>query len=318
MLNIVLTLIPVFGIMFLGGMAQRLQLLPANSALCLNKFIYWFSLPMLLFYLMASTKFTDISVMSVWGCVLALLIVQFLVAAILVWRKMPLKDAFMGGMTACFPNTAFMGIPIIMLLFPDDATARGIAGLVALVPTVPFVITDVFLSVQAQEKSSMKGTLGNICQALYKNPALIASVAGMAVGFGDITLPAPIVQIAKMLGDTASPCALFCMGLALAEQLRLWSQGSKIAWDVQGILLGSKLFLVPVLVFVLVSLMGGEGVALATMTVQTALPSAVLCHILAVKHQALQEGCATAVLIGTFISVLILPPVIAIVQGLAL
>ncbi len=318
MLNIVLTLIPVFGIMFLGGMAYRWHLLPANAVLCLNKFVYWFSLPMLLFYLMASSEFSHMSVTPVWGCAIALLFVQTLVVSVLLWRKTPLKDACIGGLTACFPNAAFMGIPIVLLLFPDDPTARGLVGLVTLVPTLPFVLVDVFLAVHEQEKAGLQDTVIKVCQALCKNPALLCSAAGMVVGFGDISVPTPLLQIPKMIGETATPCALFCMGMALADQLRSWVHGVKIHWEMQSVLLISKLFLVPFLVYIFASFMGAEGVALATITIQSAMPSAVSCHILAVKYQALEEDGATAVLFGTFISVFILPVVIAIVQELAL
>ncbi len=325
MLAIIFTLIPVFGIMFMGALAHRQQLLPANTVASLNQFIYWYSLPSLLFYLMASVKLEHISIMPVWGCILGLLVSQALITLLTRCTKLGWKESLINGVTASFPNCAFMGLPIILLLYPGSDEAKAMAGIIILTPTFPFVFADVFLSLQGKKSAKASDTLKNIITSLYKNPALISSCLGMVVSLGQISIPMPILSMMEILGSASAPCALFCMGMSVASQLQAWKQSHRsgqfsfrknIHVASLALTLFAKLFLTPVLVYVFALAMGSSGVSLATMTILSAMPAAVMCHIIAVKYSALEEGCATAVLIGTLLSVFTMPLVIVIVQGL--
>ncbi len=346
MLIIITTLIPVFGIMLMGMVAHRQQLLPSNTASCLNQFIYWYSLPVLLFYLMASVDLKHISLMPVLGCIIGLLMAQAIATFLLRAVKLSLQESLSGGLTACFPNVAFMGLPTILLLYPGDSEAKAMAGLVALAPTVSFVLADVMLSVNnncAQHEKNCSATMLHIMRSLYTNPALIGATLGMVVGFGDIPIHSSIMHMAELLGSASAPCALFCMGMSVAEQLNSMRQRnidntnvqvvtdfggatqarSQKVWEAnvtqamsQGIMILVKLFLTPFLVYIIGAAFGGTGVSLATMAILCAMPSAIMCHIVAVKYNALEVGCANAVLIGTLLSVGSMPLVVAVVQML--
>ncbi len=326
MLAIILTLIPVFGIMLIGAVAHRQQLLPSNAVACLNQFIYWYSLPSLLFYLMASVDLKRISVMPVWGCVLGLFLGQIAVTLLTRYTRLSWKESLVNGITASFSNGAFMGLPIILLLYPGSSEAKAMAGIAILTPTFPFVLADVLLSLQEKKATKASDTVKNIATSLCKNPALLSSCLGAAVNFGQISIPYPLMNTAEILGSASAPCALFCMGMSVAGQLQSWKQSYRtghfslkknIHTPSLSLALITKLALTPLLVYALTSAMGSTGISLATMTILSAMPSAVTCHIIAVKYAALEEGCATAVLLSTLLSLITLPLVIAFVQGVA-
>ncbi len=334
MLVILLTLVPVFGIMFLGAVAYRQQILPANVVSCLNQFIYWYSLPMLLFYLMASVELTHINVFPVFGAVLGMLAVQILGTGLLYWGKCSWSESLVGGLTVAFPNVAFMGLPTIMLLYPGDNEAKAMAGLVALAPTASLVLADVLLSLQGKGDKRFFTTLRNIIHSLYTNPALIGTGIGMLVSFGEVSVPQGILHMAEMLGSASAPCALFCMGMSVAGQISALKQGRlqrgvakensghtevkgknvKKEMFSQTVMIGLKLFITPLLVYAFGKAMGATGVSLATMVVLSSMPSAITTHIIAVKYHALEDGCARAVLIGTLFSVGTMPLVIHVLQ----
>ncbi len=314
LLHILTTLIPVFGIMFLGAWAERRSVLPNNATLCLNQFVYWFCLPMLLFYLLASSNTEHVHMGAVLGCGLGLILVQCITLAVLRCMNLSWKDSMLGSLLTSFPNATFMGIPIILLLFPDNSSAKVMAGIAGLLPTISFVTADVFLS---QCNASVQGgthPLKNVAMSLAKNPAMWGVSLGLVVLLLEIPLPIFVLEFSKMLGTTAAPCALFCMGMSLAAQLHTWKQGTKVAWAEQGVLLFCKLFLAPALVYACAWAFGASGVALATITITCAMPCGVTCHIVAMKHDALVDGCANAVLFSTVLSVFLLPLVIAVVQ----
>ena len=49
MLSILSTLVPVFGIILFGIVVERMGFLPIETSGCLNQFVYWIGLPMMLF-----------------------------------------------------------------------------------------------------------------------------------------------------------------------------------------------------------------------------------------------------------------------------
>ncbi len=310
---IILTLIPVFGIMFIGAFAQSKELLPSNTVLCLNQFVYWFGLPMLLFYAMATSNEAQVALFPVLGCVLGLLITQGIIACILRCMKFSWKDSLSGGLVACFPNVAFMGLTVVFLLYPNNSLATSVAGLTVLVPTVSLVLSDVALSMFDSKENSFAAYAKKFWINISRNPSLMGASMGLIVGLGGIPFPEPLLNISKMLGATAAPCALFCMGMSLKIQLNNWPNGIKISWRAQAVMLTGKLFITPLVVYFLSYSMGATGVALATMTILSAMPTAVICHIIAMKHDALADECANSVLIGTVLSMLSLPLVIFLV-----
>ncbi len=310
---IILTLIPVFGIMLLGAWSHKKQLLPNNTAQSLNQFVYWFSLPMLLFYVMATSSEAQVALLPVLGCVLGLLLTQLCIALIFRCMKYSWKDSVAAGLVACFPNVAFMGLSIVFLLYPSDSMVTAVAGLTVLVPTVSLVLSDVILSMFDTKEVSSIAYVKKFWKNISTNPSLMGASLGLIVGLGGIPFPQPLLEIGKMLGATAAPCALFCMGISLKEQLSNWSGGVRIEWKAQGVMLAGKLFLTPFVTYVLSSSMGATGASLATMTILSAMPTAVICHIIAVKHNALADQCANAVFIGTLLSMLTLPLIISLV-----
>jgi hypothetical protein len=75
---------------------------------------------------------------------------------------------------------------------------------------------------------------------VLRSPLLIAPVAGLAVGLSGLKVPAPFESFTTLLGGAASPAALICIGLFLAQE-RVVSDDIKSI----GILVTLKLILQP-------------------------------------------------------------------------
>ena len=317
MLNIIITLIPVFSIMLVGAFAECRRVLPKDTANCLNQFVYWFSLPSLLFYFMCSSNLADIDIVPAFGCIIGLSLTQIIVTILLLLNKRSFETSVMGGFLSCFPNIAFVGISIVILLYPNNAEAKAMCGLVALVPTVSMVFTDIVLTLQATNGERRVNIWQNLYSALFKNPPFIVTALGIIISYSQVPIPESIMHILRMLGNTAAPCALFCIGMSLADQLRMPLRQLNIDWGLQIIVQFAKLILAPLLVFLCASFLGAKGVSLATMTILSSASSAVTCYIIALKHEALVEDSPSLILFGTVLSVFSLPLVIAMVQKFA-
>jgi malonate transporter len=216
--------IPFFALVLCGYLAARRGVLPEAAIPGLNTFVLFFALPCMLFRFGASMPFAQLIDPVLIGlyALSALLIVFFTIAATLRRpggaRGVDLKNAAFGALVAAFPNTGFMGVPLLVALFGDRA-----AG-----PVIGTVLTDLILTstlciaiaqpqrggddtVRASGPSSALRSL----RGAATNPLPWSIALGALFAASGLVLPGPLAQIVKMLGDAATPVALFTIGAVL-------------------------------------------------------------------------------------------------------
>ena len=104
----------------------------------LNGFVLFFALPCMLYRFGASTPIVQLLDASLFFSYLlcALLMVGFLVA-ISLNKRIRWNDASFGALVGAFPNTGFMGVPLLVALLGSAAAGPAIVTIV-----VDMVITD--------------------------------------------------------------------------------------------------------------------------------------------------------------------------------
>ena len=108
---------PFFALVLCGYLAARQGLLPLVAIPGLNAFVLYFALPCMLYRFGAATpvaQLLDGTLMAVY-LVCALVMVAFTVA-ITLGGKTGWNDAAFGALVAAFPNTGFMGMPLLVAL----------------------------------------------------------------------------------------------------------------------------------------------------------------------------------------------------------
>ena len=131
MLNVLLVTFPFFALVLCGFVAARRRLLPLEAISGLNSFVLFFALPCLLFRFGASTpiaQLLDGAAIAVY-LVCALVLVGFVVAASMN-RRIGWNDAAFGALVAAFPNTGFMGVPLLVALLGTAAAGPAILTIV--------------------------------------------------------------------------------------------------------------------------------------------------------------------------------------------
>jgi predicted permease len=108
---------------------------------------------------------------------------------------------------AAFPNTGFMGLPLI-------------GGLLGSAATAPVGATIVFDLVITTSLCLMLGggTLRQGLRLAASNPLPWAVLGGIAWGLSGVALPAPLERTLALLAQATTPLALLCLGLALSQQ----------------------------------------------------------------------------------------------------
>lgn len=314
MLTVFSTLLPVFGIILLGMLIERRRLMPPGTAACLNQFVYWIGLPTLLFNQMARVEPARLVDAYVGGVSLGLAISYVLAYALLsgFWlRRRP--ETTVKTLLASFPNSIFMGLPIIMLLLPGNQAAAVAASLAALINTVVLIFADTVLSMRSDCKVTRRQNLARIGQTLFRNPMLMAAAAGAVVACLSLPL-GPLVTMTGLLGGTASPCALFCLGMILAAQLQS-AQPTRKGWFVEQLPIHAvKLAVLPGITWLCLVLLGVSGTTLAVGTLVAGMPTGIAAYVVAEKFRLYTEEASLCILVNTGVSLLSIPVLAMLLQ----
>jgi malonate transporter and related proteins len=129
--------LPFFALVLMGYAAAQRRVLPESAIPGLNAFVLYFALPALLFRFGMNTPIGQLlnPLVLVVSLLASLGIVAFTIAVTLSAR-VQMKDAAFGALVAAFPNTGFMGVPLLTALL--GAAAAG--------PVICAVLVDLFIT----------------------------------------------------------------------------------------------------------------------------------------------------------------------------
>ena len=315
--------VPFFVLMLAGWLAARQRLLPEAAIPGLNAYVLYFALPCLLLRFGINTPVLDLlnpAVLLVYvAC--ALLVVGL---TVLVSRnaRVALKDAAFGALVAAFPNTGFMGVPLLVALLGPAA-----AG-----PVICTVLVDLFVTsslciglAQLQGVPGGPGGPGgpgspatpatggqSAGQAAWRalrgalsNPLPWAIALGALLSAAGWRLVGPLDVVTRMLADSASPVALFSIG-AVLWRAGLQAHHRTPLVDYLPVAL-IKLLLHPLLVFGVGTAARGLGAPLSAfqltvLTLAAALPSASNVALLTERYGADAGRVARIILASTVLA----------------
>lgn len=300
--------VPFFALVLAGWLAARQHVLPESAIPGLNAFVLYFALPCLLFRFGMNTPIFDLLNPAMLGVYLvaALTIVGFTIAVTLSVR-VRLKDAAFGALVAAFPNTGFMGVPLLVALLGPAA-----AG-----PVICTVLADLFVTsslcialAQAGAGGAAGGPRAAVARALkgaLSNPLPWSIAAGAAFSVMGWKLSGPPDVVVRMLADAASPVALFTIGAVLWRAGQHAHTRTPVADYLPVALI--KLFVHPLLVFLLAAAARSLGAPLSVfqitvLTLAAALPSASNVSLLAERYGADNGRVARIILASTVLAFL--------------
>jgi predicted permease len=297
--------VPFFALVLAGYLAGRRHVLPESAIPGLNAFVLYFALPCMLFRFGSSTPVADLlnpAVLGTW--LLAAGLIVFFTIATSLGERVGLKDAAFGALVASFPNTGFMGVPLLVALMGPAAAGPVICSVVADL----FVTSSACIAVAQAHEASGHGSRVAALRALrgtLSNPLPWAAAAGALFSATGLKLPGPLEVIVRMLADASTPVALFTIGTVL------WRAGqhahTRTPWpDFVPVAL-IKLFVHPLLVLALGSVLRKLGAPLSAfqlsvLVLAAALPSASNVSLLAERYGADNGRIARIVMTSTVLA----------------
>ena len=304
--EIVIIILPFFALVVLGYGAARFSILEPAGIVGLNRFVYFFALPALLFSKMAETPIDVVMNENTFAIAhlvagLAVFAVGWLLAKS-VFRSRTDQCSVM-GLAGCYGNIGFLAIPLLVMVLGGEAAAPlSIMLLIDVAFFIPFATTLIELSRTAHRK---RNVVGAALVSVMKNPLIVAIVLGLGFSASGLGLPQGLGGFTNLLGQAAAPAAMFALGAVLAG--RPVSDGlGEVA--VASIL---KLTVHPTLMWWAMTLFGVGAEWRLVATLGAAAPVAAALFVIAQEHDAMPVRASTAVLVSTALSMISLPVLIA-------
>ncbi len=333
MLTVFQITLPFFALVLLGYIATRRKLMPISAIPGLNTFVLFFALPCMLFRFGASTPIAQLLDASVFIVYLPCALVMVgLTIALTHSRKTNWNNASMGALVAAFPNTGFMGVPMLVALL--GAKVAGPAIITIVIDLV--VTTSLCIALSRLDGAGEHGASVALKKALVgmaSNPMPWAILLGTAFSAMNLELLGPVAKTVELLGNAASPAALFTIGAVMARSAMLKNAESELDYPDTGphtelhasqklsssstsqpsrdfwLIALLKLFLHPLLVI----LVGTSAIqlglpldhfALTVIVLVAALPSASNVALLAERYGADTARIASIILVSTLLAFL--------------
>jgi malonate transporter and related proteins len=210
--------LPVFALILTGFICGFFGVFDKTATDNLNRFAIYLALPSLMFTAMSKITPDQVKQFGFAGAFGGGFAVTFAVAfAVSRLRGRRVANASIEGLDAAYSNVGFMGIPMCLLVFgPESAPASIIATLFT--ACVLFLFALVVIEIDLHKGRSLWSTSTKVTRAIFTSPLFIAPVAGLAVGLSGFSVPEPFINFTSLLGGAASPAALVCIGLFLAQE----------------------------------------------------------------------------------------------------
>lgn len=286
--RIVSILFPVFALVALGYFYGRRHESDMTVANRLNMHVFT---PALIFAGL-STKSYDLSTYGLLALGMVFMVLGSGVVAWFLARGTRTQFPTL-ALPLMFNNGVNLGVPLAMLTFGPDILPLAI---------LLFVVSAALHFSLGIWLLDRHANVGN----LYRNPVVLAAIAGFGVGALNFQVWSPLHTSVRMLGDISIPLALFGLGVRLTGgAMRQWRIGlvAAIARPVAGM----------ALTWLAGRALGLEARQAKLLLLYGALPPAVMNYVFAEHYGRDPDKMASMVLIGNLAGIVFIPLALALI-----
>lgn len=199
-------------------------------------------------------------------------------------------------MSSAYGNVGNAGLAISAFALGDDAIP------VAAVLMIVINITGICLGVTLA--SAQTAGLGSALLRALKAPMTIAAGVAVVMNLASVEFPTVIDRSIGVMGGALIPVMLLTLGVQMAGDIR-----PKLEVDL-GIVATAKLVAVPVAAALIGRALGLDGNDLGVLVIQSSMPPAVFCAVVALEFDMEPDRTTRTVLGTTLLALLTLPVVL--------
>lgn len=295
-----LIIIPFFAVIACGFFASRQKIIDSAGRTGLNRFVYYFALPVLIFSLMAQADLRDQFQLTFVVAYLSVAITLFFLSFAVARLAFKLGRGFsVVFATACiYGNTGYFGLPFVIIAFGQDASVPVIVcttiDLAVMLPLASVLLEKTDTSNRIGSSNIYKTSLLSI----IKNPLIVAAVVGALFSLSGLQVPEVADRFVVLLGSAAAPCALFALGSSIDEDRADFIQAQIFVISL------IKLAVHPLLIwFAMYHLFSVDTDWARSAVIAASMPVAVTAYILAQQYNTYIARTSASILLSTVVSV---------------
>ena len=240
MADILALTIPFFGIILLGSLTRLKGWFSAADGRMISRYVFFVVLPPFMFVAITARPLNDIFnpefTLRYELVTLTLFCLAFVIGRYLL--KLSRNEASLFSLNASYPNYGYIGVPLALLAFGEEA---AVPMAVILVVNNAVLVLLVALFITDETSGGAGSTFVRTMASLVKNPLLMSVVVAMGFSASGLTMPEMPALFLDLLAGAAAPTALFALGIALV------GQPVRAAWGELGALALFKLFMHPLM-----------------------------------------------------------------------
>lgn len=297
MLDVVLSLIPVFSLIALGAVLRRFKVLTEDGWASLERLTYFVLFPPLMFMSIVNGSFASDE--ALWlGLALAGTVVT-MAALMLLARPLLAKDGaqFSSVFQAGIRWNGYVALGVAAGLYGDVGVGVAAIGFAVLVP-INNVMSVLVLSRYASEKPA---PFLRVLRSVATNPLILSTVLAIILVSLGVRVSKPVGDTLNLLGDATVSLGLICVGAALD-----FSSMRSAKWPlVAGVLL--RLVVMPAVAAGLCYAIGLSHMAFQIGMICVAAPVATSAYILARQLGGDAKLMANIITLTTLLSLVTIP-----------
>ena len=199
------------------------------------------------------------------------------------------KDYIRELPTFILPNTGNMGIPIC--LFAYGELGMGIAAAISSLVVLLHLTLNIFLAKRAFD-----------FQTIFKSPAFYAIIITVLFLYFEQPVPQFVMNTVMLLAYGMIVMILMSLGVALT-QMKVFSFKDAVITSTGRVILG------PIIGFILIKIFGLTGVSAGVVLIQSSMPSAILCYLVASMYspKEIVDNISSTIVVSTVMSLVTIP-----------
>jgi len=293
------TVAPLFLVIFTGTLFSRTKAAHGPWVDVLNKYALWIGFPALV---IASLMHLDpqgesytqlILINSAYIAVCMLL--AFPIARIFRFSKRLRSSLFL---ILSFGNVAYLGIPVLRSSFGDEILP--VAAVLSAVYVFWLLTLGVILIESTGEETIQPKKL---MLSLVKNPLLISVFVGVSIVLFQLKVPSFIDKTVSLFAESVTAIVLFSLGIFLGQN----KIGAPREWIRVSVFVVLTMIALPILLYFGIRTAGLNDLQFKATILDSAMPLGLTPYALAVQYKLETKLVARIVVLGTLLSVLIIP-----------
>ncbi|MFT6328717.1 MAG: putative permease [Bermanella sp.] len=217
MLNISLSILPVFLLLLFGALLQTKRFPAEDFWPGVDKLVYWVLFPSMLFYNISKADLSS-SVLPSYTLILGLSLFTVSVLALII-SLMNRVDRPTGTsiLQASIRFNSFIALALASTIYGEEGLILATLGAAILIPCVNVVLVITMVSLHGNKNGKSLSSL--LIKELFKNPLILSIAAGVVVNLTDIgEFVILLTDITGILARATLPLVLLAVGASLRLQ----------------------------------------------------------------------------------------------------